>query len=77
MFFDVIDGPAARLTHTQSAFGLQFDSLADVISFGLATAVLAWRWSLSPLGDLGIAACVVCAACGAIRLAGFNVVATR
>lgn len=77
MFFDIIDGRVARLTRTQSAFGLQFDSLADVISFGLAPAMLAWRWSLSPLGDLGVAACFVYVACGAIRLARFNVIATR
>jgi CDP-diacylglycerol--serine O-phosphatidyltransferase len=77
MFFDIIDGRVARLTRTQSAFGLQFDSLADVISFGIAPALLAWRWALSPLGDLGIAACFVYVACGAIRLARFNVIATR
>ena len=77
MFFDIIDGRVARLTRTQSAFGLQFDSLADVISFGVAPALLAWRWALAPLGDLGVAACFVYVACGAIRLARFNVIATR
>ena len=77
MFFDIIDGRVARLTRTQSAFGLQFDSLADVISFGLAPSLLAWRWALAPLGDAGVAVCFIYVACGAIRLARFNVLATR
>lgn len=77
MFFDIIDGRVARLTRTQSAFGLQFDSLADVISFGVAPALLAWRWALAPLGDLGVAVCFLYVACGAVRLARFNVIATR
>ena len=75
MFFDLIDGRVARLTKTQSAFGVQIDSLADVVSFGVAPAVLAHQWSLSALGALGTVACFAFVACGAIRLARFNVLA--
>lgn len=75
MFFDTIDGRVARLTKTQSAFGVQIDSLADVVSFGIAPAVLVYRWSLYELGLGGVAACFAFAACGVIRLARFNVLA--
>lgn len=75
MFFDTIDGRVARLTKTQSAFGVQIDSLADVVSFGAAPAVLAYRWSLSSLGVWGAVASFVFLGCGAIRLARFNVLA--
>ncbi len=75
MFFDTIDGRVARLTKTQSAFGVQIDSLADVVSFGVAPAVLVYRWSLAPLGVGGALASFVFLACGAIRLARFNVLA--
>jgi CDP-diacylglycerol---serine O-phosphatidyltransferase len=73
MFFDTIDGRVARLTRTQSAFGLQLDSLADVIAFGAAPAVLVYRWALEPLGLIAVVACFTFTACGAIRLARFNV----
>jgi CDP-diacylglycerol--serine O-phosphatidyltransferase len=53
MFFDTIDGRVARLTKTQSAFGVQIDSLADVVSFGVAPAMLLYRWSLASLGGAG------------------------
>ena len=53
MFFDMIDGRVARLTRTQSAFGMQIDSLADVLSFGAAPALLVYVWSLAPLGFAG------------------------
>lgn len=76
MFFDTIDGRVARLTRTQSAFGVQIDSLADVVSFGVATAVLVHRWALSDLGFGGVFVCFAFAACGAIRLARFNVLTT-
>ncbi len=76
MFFDTIDGRVARLTKTQSAIGVQLDSLADVISFGVAPGVLVYRWSLHELGNLGIAVCFAYIACGTIRLARFNVMAT-
>jgi CDP-diacylglycerol--serine O-phosphatidyltransferase len=75
MFFDTIDGRVARLTKTQSAFGVQIDSLADVVSFGAAPAVLLYRWSLYQLGALGIFMSFVFLGCGAIRLARFNVLA--
>jgi CDP-diacylglycerol--serine O-phosphatidyltransferase len=73
MFFDLLDGRVARMTKTQSAFGLQIDSLADVVSFGAAPALLIYFWTLHQLGTLGLAACFVFVACGAIRLARFNV----
>lgn len=76
MFFDTIDGRVARLTRTQSAFGLQLDSLADVVSFGVAPAMLVYTWALAPLGPLAMAAAFSYLACGAIRLARFNVLAT-
>lgn len=73
MFFDTIDGRVARLTKTQSAVGVQLDSLADVISFGVAPGVLVYRWSLHELDTLGILVCFAYIACGTIRLARFNV----
>lgn len=76
MFFDVLDGRVARLTKTQSAFGVQIDSLADVVSFGVAPAILVYRWSLHELGFGGVMASFAYLACGAIRLARFNVLAT-
>jgi CDP-diacylglycerol--serine O-phosphatidyltransferase len=75
MFFDTIDGRVARLTKTQSAFGVQIDSLADVVSFGVAPAILTYRWALSDLGTVGLMVSFVFLACGAIRLARFNVLA--
>jgi CDP-diacylglycerol--serine O-phosphatidyltransferase len=70
---DMLDGRVARLTGTTSAFGLEFDSLADVISFGIAPAVLAFAWGLSPFGRLGWAAGFLYVAATAIRLARFNI----
>ncbi len=77
MFFDMFDGRVARLTKTQSEFGVQLDSLADLVSFGTAPAVLLFRWALSELGFWGIAIGFLYVACGALRLARFNVLATR
>lgn len=77
MFFDMFDGRVARLTRTQSDFGVQLDSLADAISFGAAPGILLWRWSLSELGFLGVFIAFVYVACGAMRLARFNVLAQR
>jgi len=71
--FDCADGRVARMTKTQSDFGVQLDSLADVISFGLAPALLVYEWALRSLGPAGIAICFIYAACGALRLARFNV----
>jgi len=73
LFFDMLDGRVARLTKTQSAFGLQIDSLADVISFGTAPAILVYQWSLRQLHTVGLVAAFVFAAAGAVRLARFNV----
>src|SRR5262245_10103795 len=77
MFFDMFDGRVARLTKTQSDFGVQLDSLADVITFGAAPGVLLWRWSLYELGFIGLFIGFVYVACGALRLARFNVLAAR
>jgi CDP-diacylglycerol--serine O-phosphatidyltransferase len=78
-FLDGLDGRVARLTNTQSAFGEQYDSLADLISFGLAPALLAFNWSLSSLreisaltGKLGWLAAFLFVSCAALRLARFN-----
>ncbi|WP_434042713.1 MULTISPECIES: CDP-diacylglycerol--serine O-phosphatidyltransferase [Sorangium] len=77
MLLDTLDGRVARMTRTQSAFGLQLDSLADLVSFGVAPAVLAYQCSLHRLGPVGVLGAFVFTACGAIRLARFNVLATR
>lgn len=77
MFFDGFDGRVARLTKTQSQFGVELDSLADVVSFGVVPAMLLYRWALAPLGFLGIFISFTFAACGALRLARFNVIAQR
>lgn len=76
-FFDMFDGRVARLTKTQSDFGVQMDSLADVISFGVAPGILVYKWALQPLGPVGMFAAFAFTACGAIRLARFNVLAAR
>ncbi|HUJ29102.1 MAG TPA: CDP-diacylglycerol--serine O-phosphatidyltransferase [Myxococcales bacterium] len=74
-FFDAFDGRVARLTRTQSEFGVELDSLADVISFGVAPAILVYKWALAGMGIAGIVISSIYAACGAIRLARFNVLA--
>lgn len=73
MFFDMLDGRVARMTKTQSAFGLQIDSLADVVSFGVAPSLLLYQWTLHRLGMAGLIGAFVFTACGAVRLARFNV----
>jgi len=70
---DMLDGRIARLTGTTSAFGVEFDSLADVISFGVAPAILVYSWGLAPLGRLGMTAGFMFIACAAMRLARFNI----
>lgn len=75
MFFDMLDGRVARMTRTQSAFGLQIDSLADIVSFGVAPALIAYQWSLKYQPTMGLLASFVFVAAGAIRLARFNVLA--
>jgi CDP-diacylglycerol--serine O-phosphatidyltransferase len=77
MFFDAFDGRVARMTKTQSDFGVQLDSLADVMSFGAAPALLVYKWALAPLGFIGLFISFAFAACGALRLARFNVLAQR
>jgi CDP-diacylglycerol--serine O-phosphatidyltransferase len=72
MFFDGLDGRVARLTNTQSAFGVQYDSLSDMVSFGVAPALVAFSWALSSMGKLGWAAAFVYVAGAALRLARFN-----
>lgn len=76
---DGLDGRVARMTGTQSEFGVQYDSLSDLVSFGLAPALVLYTWSLSSLreygpmwGKIGWAAAFIYAACGALRLARFN-----
>jgi CDP-diacylglycerol--serine O-phosphatidyltransferase len=77
MFFDAFDGRVARMTKTQSDFGMELDSLADVVSFGAAPALLVYKWALAPLGEVGLVISFSFAACGALRLARFNVLAIR
>ncbi len=72
MVMDGLDGRIARLTNTQSDFGLEYDSLADMVSFGLAPALIMYQWVLSDMGKLGWLAAFVYAASAALRLARFN-----
>ncbi|MFK5926454.1 MAG: CDP-diacylglycerol--serine O-phosphatidyltransferase [Desulfuromusa sp.] len=71
--FDGLDGKVARITGTSSKFGVELDSLADVISFGVAPGVLLYLWALRPFGKLGWLAAFLYVICGALRLARFNV----
>ena len=70
---DMLDGRVARMTGTTSEFGVEFDSLADVISFGVAPAILVFTWGLQPLGRVGWAAGFLFVAAAAVRLARFNI----
>jgi CDP-diacylglycerol--serine O-phosphatidyltransferase len=72
MFFDGLDGQVARMTNTQSDFGVQYDSLSDMVSFGVAPAVVAYSWMLHSLGKVGWVAAFIYASCAALRLARFN-----
>ena len=71
--FDLLDGRVARLTDTTSQFGAEYDSLCDLISFGMAPALIMYLWALQPFGRLGWLASFVFVACGALRLARVNV----
>jgi CDP-diacylglycerol--serine O-phosphatidyltransferase len=71
--FDVLDGKVARLSGATSKFGVQYDSLADLVSFGIAPALLAYSWALRPYGRFGWLAAFLFVVCGALRLARFNV----
>lgn len=73
MVFDGLDGRVARMTHTQSEFGAQYDSLSDMVSFGVAPALIVYEWALRDLGKIGWIAAFVFCACAALRLARFNV----
>jgi CDP-diacylglycerol--serine O-phosphatidyltransferase len=73
LVFDGLDGKVARATKTVSRFGVEFDSLSDLVAFGVAPAILVYMWGLQPLGRLGFLAAFLFVACGALRLARFNV----
>jgi CDP-diacylglycerol---serine O-phosphatidyltransferase len=72
MVMDGLDGRVARLTNTQSAFGAEYDSLSDMVSFGVAPALVLYVWALKPMGKLGWIAAFIYCACAALRLARFN-----
>ncbi|MEZ0231432.1 MAG: CDP-diacylglycerol--serine O-phosphatidyltransferase [Methylophilaceae bacterium] len=72
MVMDGLDGRVARMTNTQSAFGAEYDSLSDMVSFGVAPALVMYVWALKPLGKLGWIAAFIYCACAALRLARFN-----
>lgn len=74
--FDVLDGKVARLSGATSKFGVQYDSLSDLISFGVAPALLAYSWALRPYGRFGWLAAFLFVVCGALRLARFNVMSS-
>lgn len=76
-FFDLFDGRVARLTRTQSDLGIQLDSLADLITFGAAPAMLAYKWGLSTFDLWGVFIAFIFVGAGALRLARFNILATR
>lgn len=71
--FDGLDGWIARLTNTTTRFGIELDSLSDLVAFGVAPSVMIYKWSLVPFGRLGWAAAFLFVACGALRLARFNI----
>jgi CDP-diacylglycerol---serine O-phosphatidyltransferase len=73
MILDGMDGRVARLTNTQSAFGAEFDSLSDMVAFGVAPALICFSWALSGLGKIGWTIAFIYVACAALRLARFNV----
>ena len=72
VMFDILDGKIARATNTSSKFGIEYDSLADLISFGLAPGLMIYLWALRQLGRIGWLAAFLFMACGALRLARFN-----
>lgn len=72
MVFDGLDGRVARMTHTQSEFGAEYDSLSDMVSFGVAPSLLMYEWAFKDLGKLGWFAAFIYCVCAALRLARFN-----
>ncbi len=71
--FDGLDGWVARLTNTTTRFGIELDSLSDLVAFGVAPSIVMYKWALVPFGRLGWAAAFLFVACGALRLARFNI----
>ena len=71
--FDGLDGKVARLTNTASEFGVQYDSLADLVAFGVTPGIMVYLWKLNEFGRLGLMASFLIVVCGALRLARFNV----
>jgi len=71
--FDLLDGRVARMTNSTSEFGAEYDSLSDIVSFGMAPAILLYLWALQPFGRIGWLASFFYVACGGLRLARFNV----
>jgi len=71
--FDGLDGWIARLTNTATRFGIELDSLSDLVAFGVAPSILMYKWALVPFGRVGWAVAFLFVACGALRLARFNV----
>ncbi len=71
--FDGLDGWVARLTHSTTRFGIELDSLSDLVAFGVAPAVMLYKWSLLPFGRVGWAAAFLFVTCGALRLARYNI----
>jgi CDP-diacylglycerol--serine O-phosphatidyltransferase len=77
MILDMLDGRAARMLGADSRFGAQLDSLADLVSFGVAPGIIMYMWSLKAMGNAGWIAALIFCACAAIRLARFNVESVR
>ncbi|MFI5294921.1 MAG: CDP-diacylglycerol--serine O-phosphatidyltransferase [Thermodesulfovibrionales bacterium] len=71
--FDGLDGWVARLTNSTTRFGIELDSLSDLVAFGVAPSVLVYKWAIAPFGRIGFAAVFLFTACGALRLARYNV----
>jgi CDP-diacylglycerol---serine O-phosphatidyltransferase len=71
--FDGLDGWVARLTNSTTRFGIELDSLSDLVAFGVAPSVLVYNWAISPFGRIGFASAFLFTACGALRLARYNV----
>jgi len=71
--FDGLDGWVARLTHSTTKFGIELDSLSDLVAFGVAPAVMIYKWGLGPFGRIGWAVAFLFMACGALRLARYNI----
>jgi CDP-diacylglycerol--serine O-phosphatidyltransferase len=71
--FDGLDGWVARLTNSTTRFGIELDSLSDLVAFGVAPSVMFYKWAFAPFGRIGFAAAFLFTACGALRLARYNV----